>query len=43
MFFALLALSFHKTGGGSEKHFQTSLNVFRSPCTIFALLLRNKE
>ena len=35
--FSHLALSLNKIGCGSEKHFQTSLNVFLSPCTIFAI------
>ena len=33
---AHLALSLNKIGCGSAKHCQASLNVFRSPCTIFA-------
>ena len=40
MLFTHLALSFHKIGCASEKHFQTSLNVFRSACTIFAMIFR---
>jgi sec-independent protein translocase protein TatA len=27
-----------KNGGGSGKHFQTSLNVFHSNCTVFHLI-----
>ena len=34
MFFARLALSFHKIGCASEKNFQTSLNVFPR-CRLF--------
>ena len=43
MFFTHLALSFDKIGCGSEKHFQTSLNVFLSPCTIFAKNMKEKQ
>ena len=32
-----LAVGLYEIGCGSEKHFQTSLNVFLSPCTIFAI------
>ena len=42
MFFALLALSLHKIGGILANR-ANKFAVLHSICTIFALLLRNKE